>query len=552
MPSPNASQCPFLPGRREFLGRTGLGLAGLLLSPALLHSCAPGSERAHIRGTLRGANHATGHRLRQPNQLPAPSRTLRTDVVIIGGGVAGLSAKRWLHRHGQPEVLLLELDAQVGGNSAAGHNATSAYPWGAHYLPLPDPRNHELLAFLREAGTITGFAPGGLPIYNEYHLCHDPEERLHVQGHWQTGLVPELGVPAPDRAQTARFFALIEELRRAKGQDGRDAFAIPLDQSSADARFRQLDTVSFADYLTRQGFTAPALRWYLDYCCKDDYGTTAAYTSAWAGLHYFASRKGQAHNATSADVLTWPQGNGFLVEALRQQAPAGIVPQTLAYAVEETATGVQVLAYDAARHETIRVEARQALLATPQFVTQRLLRGFAGAPPPRPPLHRAPWVVANLTVDGLPQGPGAPLSWDNVLYGSASVGYVNANQQDLALGTQQKVITYYWPLTDEAPDAARRRAYATTYDQWLQPILADLEKAHTGITARVRQADIWVWGHGMVAPTPGALWHAGRQEAARPLRGKLFFAHTDLSGMSIFEEGFYQGIRAAREMLGSA
>ncbi|UOQ55456.1 hypothetical protein [Hymenobacter cellulosivorans] len=248
-------------------------------------------------------------------------------------------------------------------------------------------------------------------------------------------------------------------------------------------------------------------------------------------------------------MLTWPQGNGFLVEHLRRQTPAGILPNTLAYAVQETATGVAVLTYDAATHETCRIEARQVLLATPQFVTQRLLQGIPGLFRPARPLHHAPWVVANLTIDGLPQGPGAPLSWDNVIYGSASVGYVNANQQDVALGSQQKVITYYWPLTAEPPKAARQRAYRTSYDQWLTQILADLEKAHVGITARVRHADVWVWGHGMVAPTPGTLWHAGRQLATQPLRQRFFFAHTDLSGMSIFEEGFYQGIRAARQLL---
>ncbi|UOQ74712.1 FAD-dependent oxidoreductase [Hymenobacter cellulosilyticus] len=128
---------------------------------------------------------------------------------------------------------------------------------------------------------------------------------------------------------------------------------------------------------------------------------------------------------------------------------------------------------------------------------------------------------------------------------------MNANQQDVQLGTQQKVITYYWPLAEELPQVARRNAYKNTYDQWLTQILADLEKAHRGITARVQQADVWVWGHGMVAPTPGSVWHPSRQQAARPLRNKLFFAHTDLSGMSIFEEGFYQGIRAARQLLGA-
>ena len=38
--------------------------------------------------------------------------------------------------------------------------------------------------------------------------------------------------------------------------------------------------------------TDPQLRWYLDYCCRDDYGAGMAQVSAWAGIHYFASRHG--------------------------------------------------------------------------------------------------------------------------------------------------------------------------------------------------------------------------------------------------------------------
>jgi hypothetical protein len=509
---------------------------------------------AHIKGDLLGANAATGHLLRNPSHLPAPTHQLTTDVLIIGGGVSGLSARRWLHRHGRPDVLLVELDAQLGGNAAAGRNATSAYPWGAHYLPVPDVRNRELLDFLQAAGTLTGYAPDGLPIYNDYHLCHAPEDRLNIQGHWQEGLVPTLGMLPAEQAQLARFFKLTDELKTAKGSDGRDAFCIPLDHSSTDAHYRQLDQLTFATYLDRAGFTAPALRWYLDYCCRDDYGATAAQVSAWAGLHYFASRKGRAHNATAADVLTWPEGNHFLTEQLRRQAPTPIRASTLAYQLRETPAGIEALVYDVITRQTTRVTARQALLATPQHVTRHLLADL-GAPPTYPtyPLHHAPWLIANLTVDGLPQGPGRPLSWDNVRYGSPSLGYIHANQQDLAsTATGPRVITLYWPLTDEAPAKARRRAYQTTYAEWLPRVVAELETYHPGVTPYLQRADLWVWGHGMVAPTPGTVWGAGRAAAAQPVRGKLFFAHTDLSGVSIFEEGFYQGIRAAQEMLAIA
>ncbi|MFC7669343.1 hypothetical protein ACFQT0_19760 [Hymenobacter humi] len=96
-----------------------------------------------------------------------------------------------------------------------------------------------LLDFLQETGTLTGYAPSGLPIYSDYHLCHDPEERLNINGHWQDGLVPALGLAPAEQEQFARFFKLIETLKSAQGSDGRDAFRIPLDQASADPEYRQ-------------------------------------------------------------------------------------------------------------------------------------------------------------------------------------------------------------------------------------------------------------------------------------------------------------------------
>ena len=539
-----------MPTRRSFLAQSGAALTGALLLPAL-PGCAPTSPLAHIKGQLLGPDAATGHLLRDPSKIPAPTQTIDTDVLIIGGGVAGLSARRWLHQHGQPNTLLVELAPETGGNASAGRNAASAYPWGAHYLPVPDVRNTELLAFLEAAGTLTGYAPDGRPIYNDYHLCHDPEERLSIEGHWQEGLVPSLGLSAADQAQVARFFKLTETLKTAVGRDGRDVFRIPLDASSADEEYRRLDEISFAAYLDREGFTAPALRWYLDYACRDDYGAHATHVSAWAGLHYFASRKGQAHNATGSDVLTWPEGNYFLIENLRRQASAPIQTQTLADDLRETATGVEALIYSVATRQSTRVRARQVLLATPMHIAAHLLAAVPGHQlPPPGALHHAPWLIANFTVDGLPQGPGRPLSWDNVRYGSASLGYINATQQSVKQDDgSPKVITLYWPLTDEAPGPARRRAYQTPYAEWLPRVVAELETYHPGVTPYIQQADLWVWGHGMVAPTPGLLWGAARTATMRPMRGQVFFAHTDYSGISIFEEGFYQGIRAARELL---
>lgn len=543
---PTPTDSPELPGRRQFLEQAaGLGLTALLANSPALNACQSSNSGSHIKGGMIGANHQIGHLLRNPEKLPPPTQTLETEVLIVGGGIAGLSARRWMWQHGLRDVLLVEMDHQPGGNSVSGQNAVSAYPWGAHYLPIPDLRNRELLDFLKDCNAINGFDPADLPIYNEYYLCHDPEERLFINGHWQAGLVPEVGVPEADKAQIARFFKLIDELKQAKGHDGKDAFAIPLDHSSTDYNYRMLDAVSFETYLNEQEFTSPYLRWFLEYGCRDDYGTTLSNTSAWAGLHYFASRKGVAANAEPNSVLTWPEGNSFLVRQLEQTAQSPIQSNRLVYSVQENERGVQVLCYDVLKKETVSIQARKVLLATPQFITQNLLKNRVPTG-----FQYAPWLVANLTVSGLPQGRGLPLCWDNVIYGSATVGYVTATHQHLTVNEPRKVITVYWPLVQEPPASARQKAYQTPYETWVQQLLTELEMAHPGVTPYINSIDCWIWGHGMIAPIPGFIWGDSRRKAAQSIHQKLFFAHSDLSGISIFEEAFYQGIRAAKEILG--
>jgi hypothetical protein len=52
----------------------------------------------------------------------------------------------------------------------------------------------------------------------------------------------------------------------------------------------------------------------------------------------------------------------------------------------------------------------------------------------------------------------------------------------------------------------------------------------------------------MVWPRPGFLWSEALERSSRPL-GRVRFAHTDLSGMALFEESQYWGIRAAEAVM---
>jgi hypothetical protein len=85
---------------------------------------------------------------------------------------------------------------------------------------------------------------------------------------------------------------------------------------------------------------------------------------------------------------------------------------------------------------------------------------------------------------------------------------------------------------------------------WLELIGTDLVAAYgPRIWREVARVHVTVRGHGMAAPAPGFLTDA-RAAAMRAADGPVRFAHSDLSGYSVFEEAAWWGIRAADRIAG--
>ena len=481
-------------------------------------------------------------------QLPPPAQTTDAGIVIIGGGISGLSAARQLWRRGFKDFTLLELESRPGGNAISGRNDVSAYPWAAHYVPIAGPDTVKVTKLFEELGVIRSHDAAGRPIYHEEYLCADPMERLFIHGRWQEGLVPQVGLSVAEQHTQDAFFAEMHRLKDARGKDGRRAFTIPLDTSSKDEEFRRLDKITMADYLREKGwFDAAPLRWYVDYCCRDDYGAGIEKVSAWAGVHYFAARNAIAANAPGDAVVTWPEGNGWFVQQLQAPIASQIQSSCAVWNIELESERVLVDYYDAVRKQSCRLRARGVVWAGPQFVAQRVIRPLREQRANLDAVY-SPWMVANLTLDTLPAGRGMDTAWDNVIYGSRSLGYVVATHQNLRPVPRRTVLTYYQPLDEDEPAIARQKALTRSYPEWCEMILSDLTKAHPDIADRVTNLDVWLWGHAMARPVPGFIWGTARAGMQQPC-GSIAFAHSDLSGLSIFEEAYTHGVRAADALL---
>jgi hypothetical protein len=352
------------------------------------------------------------------------------------------------------------------------------------------------------------------------------------------------GASADDLKQLETFEAEMAAFAAAHDGKGRKAFCVPMEAGSDDAEWTKLDQLSMAQWMELRGFRSERLLWLVDYACRDDYGATAAGTSAWAGIWYFASRK--TGEQRSGGFLSWPEGNGRLVAQLAKGAGGERVQAgLLVHALERASERWQVHAWDAAAKQPVAFSARQVILACPQFVAARLVQGRnAGA------FRYSPWVVANLTLARAPRSRGFPLSWDNVLYGSKSLGYVVAtHQRERASDEGATVFTWYYPLTGDDPKAERARLLATTQEDWSALVRTDLSPAHQGFDEAAQRVDVMRWGHAMVRPYPGFIWGGARQAAAESVAGSLHFAHSDLGGLALFEEANHHGVRAAEAAL---
>jgi hypothetical protein len=156
-------------------------------------------------------------------------------------------------------------------------------------------------------------------------------------------------------------------------------------------------------------------------------------------------------------------------------------------------------------------------------------------------------MVANLFLRDRPTNRGFPMAWDNVLYESESLGYVVATHQR-GQDYGPTILTYYHPLCGIEPQLARSGLLSATWRECAELVLTDLERAHPDIRSLAERIDIIKWGHAMIRPKPGFVRGGARRAAALPFRN-IHFANTDLSGVALFEEAFYHGLRAAEEVL---
>ncbi|MCU1288218.1 MAG: hypothetical protein JWN60_447 [Acidobacteria bacterium] len=522
-------------------------LTAFLGLPLAISACRKDSADVFPDGEIVGANVDVGHILRENRNYEVPQNNWETaKIVIVGGGAAGLAAAWKLHKKNQTNFVLLELENKIGGTAQSGANNYIGYPWGAHYLPVPFRENAELISLLDEMRLTEGRHQTGEIIVKEQYLCREPEERVFYKGRWYEGLYLTAGATEDDKLQLAEFQAQLDYWINWRDARGKRAFVLPVAECSNDSEATALDRISFGEWLREKRFSSERLFWFCDYACRDDYGLRLDQTSAWAGLFYFCSRTRKSGDE-SQSFITFPEGNGRFVNYLHDRVKDKTRINTVAVEIIPNETGADVVYLDTQTGELRGIRAEKVIYAAPIFTSKYLIRDFKQTAPAfvKEFEHNA-WFVANLFLKDRPATQfrrDFPLAWDNVIYESPSLGYVNATHQK-GIDYGQTVFTYYFPM---AETNGRAKLFSLGWRELADVILSDLSLAHKDIRRLTERIDIMRWGHAMISPRTNFLWNGARDEAQKPFRN-IYFAHSDLSGIALFEEAFYHGIRAANEV----
>ena len=431
---------------------------------------------------------------------------------------------------------MLELETVPGGTSRSGHSSLTAYPWGAHYVPVPMAENRSLIAILREMGVIERLDADG-----------DADRRANnisaaIRASECSATEPGKRESILRRARPRSDLDELQRLPRGNRTLGRVARrqGPPGVRHSGGDRFRRsrsdgprLDLDVRVDPAPRLDLAATALagRLFVPGRLRRD----ERQTSAWAGLFYFASRVGGA-DGESQPLITWPEGNGRIVQHLadkvRRATP--LRPRGRRRRAEKGSRhrGVEIAAVDVQTGEAVGFRAQRAVFAAPQFL--------------------APYLIRDLPEDRKRSCPRVPIQ---SLAGrqSASARAAAPNGLSLVLG-QRRLRQPITGLRDgHAPNghrlrsdradvvrrAVRRRLCrsvpnsfggpAATFDlTWAEAaeiVLSDLEPAHPEIRSLVERLDVMKWGHAMVRPRTGFVFSPARQTAATRLRPDPFRGH---------------------------
>ncbi len=486
--------------RRDFIKFVVAGsvAAGCPVDLSLLAAETPQPE-------VNGEDNRICHQVRDGKIFTRPAVSARHDVVIVGGGVSGLTAAYLLRGR---DFLLLEKEPHWGGNAYLMEYQGNAYATGSAFLG----KSEYAYSFAKEIG----LEP--LPINDRDSTIIKGE---WIANTWAEGL-DKLPYSAPVREGFKRF--------------RKDILAINLEKRAAE-----LYNVPFSDFM--KGYPIEVKQWWDNYG-PSNWGAVTEDTAAALGINEMQEIGGD----TVPDFYTWPGGLGAITKKLAEILRAKFADhmQLGATTVAVVPDNNEVQITYMREGELTTVASKTVIMASPKFITRRIVQGLSEKQSDA--MHQIryiPYAVVNLIFDK----PVFNKSYDTWCPGSAFTDFIVAdwtirNQP----GYKQKynILTCYTPMSEDdrgyllTEGGARKKAVS---------VLDDFQKLFAGSNVDPIEVHIYRRGHPLYMSTPGL--YTKIQPLARQSMDRVFFANTDSEGPeSTTSKAIVSARRAVKEAEG--
>ncbi len=444
------------------------------------------------------------HQVRDGKMFSRPPASAKHDVVVVGGGVSGLTAAYLLR---DKDFLLLEKEPHWGGNAYVMDYQGTRYATGSAFLT----KDESTYSFSREIG----LEP--LPVDNWDGSIINGE---FIPDTWGDGL-DKLPYSATVREGFKKF--------------KKDLLAINFDK-----RTQELFALPFSDLM--KGYPDELKQWW-DAYCPSNWGASSDETAAAVGVYELQSIGGDKRRD---DRYTWPGGLGAVTEKLAQILQAKFADRLLTgttiIAVVPGKDDVQVTYMQGAELKT--VTAKAVIMATPKFITSRIVEGIPEKQiEAMHQIRYAPYPVVNLIFEKTIFDKG----YDTWCPGNTFTDFIVADWVVRSqTGYQRKcnIITCYTPLAEEErthllTEQGTKRVAAR--------VLKDFQKLMPSTNADPVEVHIYRRGHPMYMVNPNLFTKV--QPLVRQPMDRVFFANTDSEGpVSTTASGINAARRAVKEV----
>jgi len=460
---------------------------------------------------------SAGHLLLEQAGIPVKEE-INTDILIVGGGIAGMTAAQLLR---DQAFFLCEVSDRLGGTSSAYPYADQWICQGAHYdLAYPEHYGREVLDFMKALNLIHFDQFHRLWTFRDqqFLIPSQREQRCYDHGQFREEVLP-------DGPEKRRFIELLSPYTGS----------MTLPTRLIEAPFRALNKQTFLSWITARMPLSEAFRTAIDYNLKDDYGAGADAISTLAGIHYYTCRP---YFQMPVDLFSPPEGNHYFIRKLAEGIPPSrLLTNHLIAQIGRNRNGVFADAIDVKKRIKRRFRPRKIIFAGPKYMLKYI---HPGDYPLFEKITYAPWVVINLVLSKTPPG---PVFWQNELLtaNQSVLGFVNTLAQYQS-SDAYPVLSVYCCFAPE------QRQYVADIplraDDFLSEILQLLEPYFgSGLQPYIHQAFIKLMGHAMPIPGPGYLFSGtplGRTD------DRVIYAGVDNGRLPLLFEAIDSGLLAAR------